>query len=99
MKCHTINGERHIGPTWLDIYGRHEVMKSGEKITVDEGYMTESIMDPNAKIVEGFDAVMPSFQNKLAGPEIAALVEYMKSLQSETVRNNPSEGPLYAPVH
>jgi len=99
VKCHTINGGRHIGPTWLDIFGRHEEMKDGEKITVDEGYMTESIMDPNAKIVKGYDPVMPSFQNKLAGPEIAALVEYMKSLQSETVRNNPSEAPLYAPVH
>jgi len=56
-------------------------------------------MDPAAKIVTGFDNVMPSFQNKLAGPEIAALVEYMKSLQSDTVRNTPSEAPLYAPVH
>ena len=99
VKCHTVNGERHIGPSWLDMYGRHEKMKTGEMITVDEGYMTESIMDPAAKIVDGFDNVMPSFQNKLAGPEIAALVEYMKSLQSDTVRNTPSEAPLYAPVH
>jgi cytochrome c oxidase subunit 2 len=61
--------------------------------------MTESIMDPNAKIVEGYEAVMPSYLNKVAGPDVAALVEYMKSLQSDSVRNNPSEGPLYAPVH
>jgi cytochrome c oxidase subunit II len=98
VKCHSIDGTRHIGPTWLDLYGRHEKMKDGQVITVDEGYMTESIMDPLAKIVEGFDPVMPSFQNKLAGPEIAALVEYMKSLQSDVVRNTPPEGPVYAPV-
>jgi cytochrome c oxidase subunit II len=98
MKCHTINGERHIGPSWLDMWGSKRKLKSGETITVDEGYMTESIMDPQAKIVEGFDAVMPSFQNKLTGPEIAALVEYMKSLQSDAVRTAAAEGPVYAPV-
>jgi cytochrome c oxidase subunit 2 len=98
MKCHTANGERHIGPTWLDMWGGKRKLKSGETITVDEGYMTESIMDPQAKIVEGYDAVMPSYQGKLAGPEIAALVEYMKSLQSDSVRNAAPEGPVYAPV-
>ena len=98
MKCHSINGERHIGPSWLDSWGAKRKLKSGETITVDEGYMTESIMDPQAKIVEGYDAVMPSYQGKLAGPEIAALVEYMKSLQSDSVRNAAPEGPVYAPV-
>ena len=98
LKCHSINGERHIGPSWLDSWGAKRKLKSGETITVDEGYMTESIMDPQAKIVEGYDAVMPSYQGKLAGPEIAALVEYMKSLQSDSVRNAAPEGPVYAPV-
>jgi cytochrome c oxidase subunit 2 len=98
VKCHTIDGTRHIGPTWLDMWGRHEKLKTGETITVDETYMTESIMDPMAKIVDGYEPIMPSYQNKLAGPEIAALVEYMKSLQSDVVRNTPPEGPVYAPV-
>jgi cytochrome c oxidase subunit 2 len=48
--------------------------------------------------VEGFQPVMPSFQGKLAGPEVAALLEYIKSLQSDAVRTGPSEGPAYAPV-
>jgi cytochrome c oxidase subunit 2 len=60
--------------------------------------MTESIMDPLAKIVAGYQPVMPSYQNKLAGPEIAALVEYMKSLQSDAVKIGPPEGPVYAPI-
>ena len=98
VKCHSIDGTRHIGPTWLDMWGRRERLKDGQTITVDEGYMTESIMDPLAKVVEGYDPIMPSYQNKLAGPEIAALVEYMKSLQSDVVRNTPPEGPVYAPV-
>jgi cytochrome c oxidase subunit 2 len=98
VKCHSIDGSQHIGPSWLDLYGRHEKLTDGRIITVDEGYITESMMDPFAKIVDGFKPVMPSFANKLAGPEVAAIVEYIKSLQSDAVRTGPSEGPAYAPV-
>jgi len=98
VKCHSVDGSQHIGPSWLDLYGRHEKLTDGRIITVDEGYITESMMDPFAKIVDGFKPVMPSFANKLAGPEVAAIVEYIKSLQSDAVRTGPSEGPAYAPI-
>jgi len=67
-------------------------------VDVDEAYLTESMMDPAAKVVAGFQPVMPSFQGKLAGPEVAALVEYIKSLQTDAVRTGPSQGPSYAPI-
>jgi cytochrome c oxidase subunit 2 len=98
MKCHTIDGTRHIGPTWLDLYQRREKLSDGSVVLVDEAYLTESMMDPAQKIVDGFQPVMPSYQGKLAGPEVAALVEYIKSLQSDAVRTGPSEGPAYAPI-
>jgi len=98
LKCHTIDGTRHIGPTWLDLYQRRERLSDGSVVFVDEAYLTESMMDPAEKIVEGYQPVMPSFQGKLAGPEVAALVEYIKSLQSDAVRTGPSEGPAYAPI-
>ena len=44
------------------------------------------------------EGVTKGFENKLAGPEVAAIVEYIKSLQSNAVRTGPSEGPAYAPV-
>jgi len=98
VKCHSIDGTRHIGPTWLDLYHRKEKLQDGKTVDVDEAYITESMMDPLAKVVAGFQPVMPSFENKLAGPEVAAIVEYIKSLQSDAVRTGASEGPAYAPV-
>ena len=98
VKCHSTDGTRHIGPTWLDLYHRREKLTDGTTVEADEAYLTESMMDPAQKVVEGFQPVMPSFQGKLAGPEVAALVEYIKSLQSNAVRTGPSEGPAYAPV-
>ncbi|HYS09812.1 MAG TPA: cytochrome c oxidase subunit II [Myxococcales bacterium] len=98
LKCHTTDGTRHIGPTWLDLYGRREKLSDGSVVVVDEAYMTESMMEPAAKIVEGFQPVMPSFQGKMTAPETAAVVEFIKSLQSDAVRTGPSEGPAYAPI-
>ena len=87
------------GAAWHDVGGGTRLpIGTGETIDVDEAYLTESMMEPTAKIVAGFQPVMPSFQGKIAGPEVAALVEYIKSLQSDVVRTGPSEGPAYAPI-
>jgi cytochrome c oxidase subunit 2 len=98
LKCHTTDGTRHIGPTWLDLYHRREKLTTGALIDADEAYLTRSMMEPATDIVDGFQPVMPSFEGKISGPEVAALVEYIKSLQSDAVRSGPSEGPAYAPI-
>jgi cytochrome c oxidase subunit II len=98
LKCHSTDGTRHIGPTWLDLYHRREKLNDGSLIDADEAYLTRSMMDPALEVVDGFQPVMPVFQGKISGPEVAALVEYIKSLQSDAVRSGPSEGPAYAPV-
>ncbi|MBS2026311.1 MAG: cytochrome c oxidase subunit II [Deltaproteobacteria bacterium] len=95
FKCHTIDGTPHIGPTWLGMYGRQEVMSDGTHLTVDDPYMTESMMDPEAKIVAGFQPVMPSFQGKLTPLEVAAILEYIKSLDAPGLTARASAGPRY----
>jgi cytochrome c oxidase subunit 2 len=98
LKCHTVDGSRHIGPTWLDLYRKNEKLKDGSVVVADEGYLTESMMDPRARIVAGYEPVMPTFQGRVPAPEIAAIVEFIKSLRTDTVRPEPSKGPVYAPV-
>jgi cytochrome c oxidase subunit II len=98
FKCHSVDGTRHIGPTWLDLYRKTERLKGGAAVVVDEAYLTESMMDPAAKLVEGYQNVMPTFQGRIPGPEIAAIVEFIKSLRTDAVRPGPSKGPVYVPV-
>ena len=98
LKCHSVDGTRHIGPTWLDLYHRRERLSTGAFIDADEAYLTRSMMEPAVEIVDGYQPVMPSYEGKLTGPEVASLVEYIKSLQSDAVRSGPSEGPAYAPI-
>ena len=54
--------------------------------------MTDSMIDPRAKIVKGFKPVMPTYKGRLAAPETAALVEFIKSLRTPASRGRPLEG-------
>lgn len=81
LRCHTVDGAPHIGPTWARAFGSIITLESGQKIVVDEQYITESIMDPLAKIHGGFPPVMPSYQGLMSAVDIGAIVHYMKSLK------------------
>lgn len=81
LRCHTVDGTPHLGPTWKGLYGRVEQLADGSTVVADEAYLTESMMDPTAKMVRGFPNLMPSYLGQLAGPEAAAIVEYIRSLR------------------
>jgi cytochrome c oxidase subunit 2 len=94
LKCHSVDGSAHIGPTWLDLYRRTTRLEDGTTVLADEAYLTESMMDPRAKQVAGFALTMPSYAGKLASPDAAAIVEYIKSLRTSVVPA-PVPGPVY----
>lgn len=77
--CHSRDGSDGIGPTHQNIFGRTEQLADGSSITVDEEYLRESIVEPNAKIVEGYDPVMAPY-SFLSDAEIQSIIEYMKTL-------------------
>ena len=66
--CHAADGVGAAGPTWKGLYGKVETLDDGTTVTVDEAYLRESILDPNAKVVEGFlPNIMPGdFGEKLS---------------------------------
>jgi len=97
LKCHSVDGSAHIGPTWLGLYHRAERLSTGETQLVDEPYITDSMMNPTAKLVAGYGPVMPTYMGKLTAPESAAIVEYIKSLRDPQLQAQPSEGPAYEP--
>lgn len=79
--CHSLNGTRLTGPTWLNIYGREEEMSDGTKIVIDDAYIAESILDPNAHIVATYasPSQMPAFV--FTDEEIANIIAYLKTLK------------------
>src|SRR6185312_4549375 len=81
LRCHSIDGTPFIGPTWAHAFGSHRALVGGGVALVDEAYLTESMMDPNAKIAAGFPAVMPSYQGLLDPEETSAILEFIRSLR------------------
>jgi cytochrome c oxidase subunit 2 len=79
--CHSTDGSQLVGPTWLGLYGSEEALEDGTNVTVDDAYITKSILDPAIQITEGFPNVMPAtYQDTLSEEDIDALIEYIKSL-------------------
>jgi cytochrome c oxidase subunit 2 len=81
MRCHTVDGTTHLGPTWRGLYGSTVRFQDGSTEVADEAYLTESMMDPFKKIVAGYGPLMPSYLGTLSGPEVEAIVEYIRSLR------------------
>jgi cytochrome c oxidase subunit 2 len=78
--CHTVDGGKNTGPTWLNAYGYEHVMGDGSKVLVDENYIRESILVPGAKLVQGYANQMPSFQGQLSEDQLLGVLAYMRSL-------------------
>lgn len=79
--CHSIDGRTIVGPTWKGVYGSKVEFQDGSSGTVDDAYIKESIQNPNAKIVKGFPAAMPSFKGVLSDQQINDIIAYIKSLK------------------
>jgi cytochrome c oxidase subunit 2 len=79
--CHSVDGSANNGPTWKGLYGSMQPLSDGTKIKADENYIRESILEPNAKIVQGFQPIMPTYQGLLKDVQIDALIAYMKTLK------------------
>jgi cytochrome c oxidase subunit 2 len=81
VACHTLDGQRHVGPTWSGLYGSERTMSDGRKLIADEAYLTRSMMEPNVDVVAGYPQVMPTYQGTLTAAETGALVELIRSLK------------------
>jgi cytochrome c oxidase subunit 2 len=80
-QCHSVDGTRIIGPTLKGAFGHEVVLTTGAKVLFDEDYARNSILNPQAQGVAGFDPVMPTYQGRLKDREISAVIEYIKTLK------------------
>jgi cytochrome c oxidase subunit 2 len=80
-QCHSNDGTAKTGPTVKGIYGQQHKMQDGSLVEVDRNYVRESIVDPQAKVREGYQPVMPTFKGILNDDEITYLIEYIKTLK------------------
>lgn len=76
--CHSIDGSKLVGPSFKGIWGHTAKTNVGE-VKVDEAYIRESILQPNAKIVDGYPPAMPP--QALNDNELMAITLFIQSLK------------------
>lgn len=86
LGCHSTDGTvvGRVGPSWKGLYGADVTFTDKTKTTADAAYLRQSILDPTARIVAGFDqsdAGMPSYAGVLTTAQIDAIVLYIQSLK------------------
>jgi cytochrome c oxidase subunit 2 len=80
--CHLDSGQGR-GPSLKDVFGKPVELQDGSSTMVDEAYLRESILNSQAKVVRGFQPLMPTFQGLISEEGLAALIEHVKSLSPQ----------------
>jgi len=95
VTCHGVQA-----PSLAGVYGREQdvVLPNGQraKVVADEQYLRESIMDSGAKVVAGYQPIMPSFRQQLSEEQLIQLISYIKSLRGAQTSDGPPQqgGPV-----
>jgi cytochrome c oxidase subunit 2 len=77
--CHKPDGSGRC-PSLTGLFGKTVQLAGGGTVKADEGYIRESILQPQAKIVAGYGPIMPTFQGLVTEEGVMQLIEYIKSL-------------------
>ena len=80
------------GPVLDGIFGRPVKLASGDTVVADEAYVRESIVNPAARVVAGYQPVMPTYQGLVSEEQLIALVAYIESLQVPSEAAPASDG-------
>ena len=76
--CHGSNGDGGVGPAFVGLAGAEVPLEDGTTVIADRDYLVESIVDPQAKIVAGYNLPMP--RTELTDEEIDAVINYIEEL-------------------
>jgi cytochrome c oxidase subunit 2 len=99
ITCHSANAQARA-PVLEGLYHQLVHVQDGRTVIADDAYLRESILYPRAKIVQGWEPIMPTFKGQVDEEEIIQLIAFIKSLQPghTPVRNEEFPPPIGAPT-
>ena len=87
--CHMQN-QQGRGPVLTNLFGTKVELQSGATVVADESYIRESIVNPQAKVVAGFQPLMPTFQGLVTEEQLLQLIAYVRSLSQQGAAPAPA---------
>jgi cytochrome c oxidase subunit 2 len=91
--CHKGGGEASRGPALADLFGKTVRLQNGQSVVADENYLRESILRPAAKVVAGYQPIMPTFEGQVGEEGVLQLIAYLKSLSQSQGQERTSTQP------
>jgi cytochrome c oxidase subunit 2 len=98
LRCHSLDGSAFIGPSWAGLYRAVVPLQGGGTALADEAYLTESMMDPTAKLHAGYQPIMPTYQGRLSPGQTAAILELIKSIRTPPPAAFPRDPAPQLPI-
>ncbi len=68
-----------LGPSLAGLFGKSVQLQNGESVIADESYIRESILNPMAKLVAGYQPIMPTYQGQINEEGLLQLIAYIRS--------------------
>lgn len=82
ITCHKTDSTGR-GPSLVGLFGSAVNLADGRTVVADENYLRESIMNSQAKVVQGYQPIMPAFQGLVSEENVMQLIAYLKTLKPE----------------
>jgi cytochrome c oxidase subunit 2 len=79
VTCHS-GDARARGPVLESLYGRPVPLQDGRTVVADEAYLRESVLAPDAKVVAGYQPIMPTFKGQVNEEQMVQLLAFLKAL-------------------
>jgi cytochrome c oxidase subunit 2 len=91
ITCHKEPGDKTgRGPTLHGLVGSSVPLTDGRSVVADDNYIRESIMNSQAKVVRGYQPIMPAYQGMVTEESLMQLIAYIKTLKA----SEPAEAPV-----
>jgi cytochrome c oxidase subunit II len=95
--CHQLTQQGRC-PILANVFGSKVELQNGASVVADEAYVRESVLTPSAKVVAGFQNIMPSYQGQISEQNILQLIAYVKSLSATAAAPASAPPPTRGPV-
>jgi cytochrome c oxidase subunit II len=93
VTCHSADAGARA-PVLEDLFGSEVALQDGRRVLADDGYLRESILNPDAKVVAGYQPIMPSYAGQVDEEEMLQLLAFLKGLKpGQTPRRTENSDP------
>lgn len=81
--CHSLTGERVVGPSFKGSWGAKRKFTDGSQAVFNGEYLKNSVLYPQKQVVETYPPVMPAYEGRVSDEDLANIAAFLETLAGE----------------